>query len=59
MCKIDSAQHTYVLLDQQQAFLVEPNNLTGNILRMRENKHMWILVDANSSPMVYLPNFGS
>src|SRR5256885_2358185 len=50
MCKIDSAQHTYVLLDQQQAFLVEPKNLTGRILRMTANRHMWILIDANASP---------
>ena len=50
LVKIEPGQSLYISLDQQQAFLVEPKSLTGLILLMQENRHLWILVDANASP---------
>jgi len=50
MVKIDSAEYPYVLLDQRQAFLVEPKSPVGDVLRWKVNRHMWILTDARASP---------
>jgi hypothetical protein len=38
----------YILFDQQQAFLVLPGSVGGDVLV--DNDEMWVLVDANSSP---------
>lgn len=57
MVKIDSAKYPYVLLDQRQAFLVEPKSLVGNVLRWKVNRHMWILTDARAFPdELLIPN---
>jgi hypothetical protein len=49
MVKIDP-NDPYVLLDQRQAFLVEPKSLVGNVLKLKVNRHMWILTDARAFP---------
>ena len=50
MCKLDSIESQYILLDSGKAYLVKPEDLKGIILGDEKNRPMWILIDANASP---------
>jgi hypothetical protein len=53
--RLDPGPEKYILLDQKQAFLVLPEDITKAVLKF--NMRMWILVDAIASPDSIPPQF--
>jgi hypothetical protein len=55
--KVNPGSDPYILLDQQQAYIVETKDFGEDELHDSENKQMWILIDATAFPSGIPPEF--